>query len=67
MSDEELNWRMSSKSNGSGSCVEIADKDGGIIVRNSNDRSGSSVKYTAAEWDAFIAGVRGGEMDRTTA
>jgi hypothetical protein len=57
-----LTWRVSSRSGSSGSCVETADlPDGGRAVRNSNDRQGPVVLFTAAEWAAFIAGVRAGE------
>ena len=38
---------------------------GGVVaVRDTKDRSLSPHVYTAAEWDAFVAGVRAGEFDR---
>jgi hypothetical protein len=63
--DSQLRWRKSSHSNGNGgACVEVADlPDGGRAVRDSKDRSGPILAFTAAEWAAFVAGVRDGEFD----
>ncbi|KDA41418.1 DUF397 domain-containing protein [Frankia sp. B2] len=63
--DSQLHWRKSSYSNGNGgNCVEVADlPDGGRAVRDSKDRSGPTLVFTAAEWAAFVAGVRDGEFD----
>ncbi|WP_219413394.1 DUF397 domain-containing protein [Pseudonocardia nigra] len=62
-----LEWRKSSFSQGNGGgdgCVEVAfHPDGGVAVRDTKDRSLAPHRYTAAEWDAFVAGVRAGEFD----
>ncbi|MGH3516611.1 MAG: DUF397 domain-containing protein [Haloechinothrix sp.] len=58
-------WRKSSYSteNG-GACVEVADAlDGGRWLRDTKDRSRPAHYFTAAEWDAFIRGVKDGEFD----
>ena len=55
-------WKKSSHSEASG-CVEVASVDGAIAVRDSKDRSGPTLIYTPAEWEAFIGGVRDGEFD----
>ncbi len=62
--DDQLCWRKSTHSNGNGgNCVEVADlPDGGRAVRDSKDRSGPILTFTAAEWTAFIAGARDGEF-----
>lgn len=55
-------WRKSSFS-GNGGCVEVADHCGMILVRDTKDHGHGPVqRYTAAEWRAFIAGVRSGEF-----
>ncbi|MFD1832934.1 MULTISPECIES: DUF397 domain-containing protein [Streptomyces] len=43
--------------------VEIAYLPGGAVaMRNSKD-PGTVLRYTAAEWRAFVLGVRDGEFD----
>ena len=58
-------WRKSSYSGGNGGgCVEVARNLPGIVaVRDSKDRSGPALTFTPAEWEAFTAGVKSGELD----
>ncbi|MGV9242600.1 DUF397 domain-containing protein [Streptomyces sp. NPDC003710] len=61
---DELVWKTSSYTNGNGACVEVAVlPDGGRAVRDTKDRDGGIQWYNAAEWTAFIAGVKDGEFD----
>lgn len=64
----ELTWRKSSFSgeNGDGDgCIEVAFlPGGGVAVRDTKDRAIAAHHYPAAEWAAFVAGVRAGEFDR---
>jgi len=60
-----LSWVKSSLSYHNGSCVEVAGLSDDVInVRNSRDPHGAVLRFTPAEWDAFIGGVRLGEFDR---
>jgi Domain of unknown function (DUF397) len=43
----------------------VADLSGGEIgVRNSRETAGPVLRFTPAEWHAFIGGVRNGEFGR---
>ncbi|MGN9781793.1 DUF397 domain-containing protein [Nonomuraea sp. ZG12] len=57
-------WRKSTYSGSDGgNCVEIADLSGGRRgVRDSKNPTGPVLVFTPGEWDAFIAGVKGGEF-----
>lgn len=46
-----------------GQCVEVANCDCGVQVRDSKDQQGPVLSFTHAEWDAFLAGARDGEFD----
>jgi hypothetical protein len=54
----ESNWRTSSYSgpNG-GECVEVA-AAGAVLVRDTTDRSGPMLTFTADSWRAFTATIR---------
>jgi hypothetical protein len=54
-------WRKSRHSASNG-CVEVAFVDQHVAVRDSKDRQGPALVFTPAEWDAFVAGVRDGEL-----
>ncbi|MFC7242774.1 DUF397 domain-containing protein [Catellatospora aurea] len=62
---EHAAWKKSSRSDGQGAnCVEIAVMADTVGVRDSKDRSGAVLAYTADDWTAFLAGVKAGEFDR---
>jgi hypothetical protein len=59
-----LHWVKSSFSFSNGACVEVADlSDGRVGVRHSKDPSGPVLRFTPAEWHAFLGGARHGEFD----
>ncbi|MCO8274815.1 DUF397 domain-containing protein [Actinoplanes sp. TRM 88003] len=58
-------WKKGSRSNGNGgnNCVEVAVLTDGVAVRDSKDRSGPTLKFTTAEWTAFVGSAKDGEFD----
>lgn len=65
--NEELLWRKSSFSNGSGgnNCVEVAyelqmDR---VHLRDSKNPNAGNLVFSGEEWEAFIDGVKEGEFD----
>ena len=62
--DSSAHWVKSSLSFSNGACVEVADlSDGKVGVRHSKDPSGPVLRFTSAEWQAFLGGTRLGEFD----
>jgi hypothetical protein len=55
-------WVKSTHSVNNG-CVEVAFVDGQVGVRDSKDREGPVLVFTANEWEAFIGGARVGEFE----
>ena len=55
-------WRKSTRSGNNG-CVEVAFVEDQVAVRDSKDRSGPVLVFTAPEWEAFVGGVRTGEFE----
>jgi hypothetical protein len=57
------NWRKSRASGDKGDCVEVAVTDGYVLVRDSKNRNGTTLRFSNAEWAAFLAGARDGEFN----
>ena len=55
-------WRKSTRSSGNGNCVEFADLGESIAVRDTKDRGGPVLQFTAAGWRTFIAGLKQGDL-----
>ena len=52
-------WRKSSYSDSSGNdCVEVAESDGTVLVRDTTNRNGAALAVNAAAWQRFTASVR---------
>ena len=45
------------------SCVEVAITDDGILVRSSAIDASPVLRFSTAEWTAFVGGVRDGDFD----
>jgi hypothetical protein len=70
MRSEQMNapWVKSSFSFANGNCVEVAELPGGSVgIRDSRDPGGPVLRFTQAEWAAFLCGTRRGELDRSGA
>jgi Domain of unknown function (DUF397) len=62
---EDAPWRRSSACTGAdATCVEVAVRDGQVVVRDSKDADGPTLCFTAVEWSAFVRGIRAGEFDQ---
>ena len=55
-------WRKSSRSGHDG-CVEVAFVEGQVAVRDSKDRGGPVLGFTAQEWAEFVGSTRSGEFE----
>ncbi|MFD6989023.1 DUF397 domain-containing protein [Streptomyces sp. NPDC059943] len=63
--NEKINWQKSSFSGEGPQCVEVAEHNGDILVRESDDPN--VVTTTSRDkFAAFIAGVKAGEFDHFT-
>lgn len=61
--DGTLNWFTSSYSPNGQSCVECARiPGGGMAVRDSKNPDGPVLRFTATEWQGFVAGVHNAEF-----
>jgi hypothetical protein len=56
-------FTKSSLSGGGGNCVEVAQVNGGMAVRDSKDPDGPVLWFTRDEWVAFQGGMLAGEFD----
>jgi hypothetical protein len=64
--NDELRWITSSFSGGnSNNCVEVAFLADAVAVRDTKNRALHPHRHSAAAWEAFLAGVRAGDFDRT--
>lgn len=59
---EGLTWRVSRTCDG-GACVVVARNDESVLLGNTSQPDGSTLTYTRAEWQEFVAGVKRGDFD----
>ena len=54
-----MDWRKSSFSGANGgSCVETASDHGVVLVRDTTNRDGGTLGFTAEAWQEFIRALR---------
>ena len=52
-------WRKSTRSSGNGgACVEVGDQARGVLVRDTTDRAGETLAFTADAWASFTSGLK---------
>jgi hypothetical protein len=52
-------WRKSSySSNGGGECVEAGHIPGAVLIRDTKNRDGGTLAFSADAWSAFVASLR---------
>lgn len=51
-------WRKSTYSDGNGGqCVETASSEGVVLVRDSTDRDGGTLAFSAETWQTFVTAL----------
>jgi hypothetical protein len=59
MEDKDLKWRKASySSNGGTDCVEVADHDSRVMVRDTKDSQGPVLRFSAGIWRRFADHVK---------
>ncbi|NEA28135.1 DUF397 domain-containing protein [Actinomadura bangladeshensis] len=59
----QTRWRKSTRSGGTGDCVEVADLAANVGVRDSKDPDAQHLAFALNTWTAFVAEVRDGRFD----
>lgn len=57
-----LAWRVAQRCNG-GECIRIAANGDMVLIGDSKNPDGPVLSYSAAEWQAFVEGIRHGDFD----
>jgi hypothetical protein len=53
-----MDWRTASYSTGNGACVETASSEDAVMVRDTTDRDGGMLSFTAGAWAKFTASLK---------
>jgi hypothetical protein len=51
-------WRVATYTGGNGNCVEVADATRVVLVRDTKDREGGTLAFTADAWQRFTGGLK---------
>lgn len=58
MDGVEPTWRKSTRSGNSGNCVEVGDSARVVLVRDTQDRDGGMLSFSADAWEKFTGGLK---------
>ena len=58
MEDTAMTWRKATYSNGGENCVETASGPGVVLVRDTKDRDGGTLAFSAGAWERFTASLQ---------
>ena len=64
MEELDLRWRKSSRSDNGGQCVEVADRDGLVLVRDSKARTAAMLAVCADDWRQFTERLKTSQNQR---
>lgn len=56
------NWHKSTRSSSNGDCVEARASHDVVQMRDSKDKSGPVLAFSADAWQSFIEDVKGGSI-----
>jgi hypothetical protein len=59
--ESTLVWRKSRASGANGGCVEVAALESSVLLRDSRDRLGTMLTFSAAQWRGFVRRVKDGK------
>lgn len=63
----DLQWRKTRHSANNGACVEVAQSDTRILIRDSKNPGGPALNYPQAVWRTFVLESRTGHHDMLSA
>lgn len=59
MTSNDTRWRKSSYSGSQGgNCAEVGNRDGLVLIRDTNDRQGPVLRFSPAAWRRLVTDVK---------
>lgn len=55
-----LGWRTSKATGADGNCVEVANGERSVLVRDSRNPSGVMLEFSPVQWSGFMRRIRAG-------
>ena len=54
----EPTWRVATHTGTNGNCIEVGGAARAILVRDTKDRTGGTLTFTAGAWQAFATSLK---------